>query len=158
MPFDPSEIPHPPAVHAYELPGGWHVWAGRTAQDNERLSLKVARNDDWWFHLRGMPGSHVVLVVPFVALLGQVGLSLAYSAAYFVAAVVAVVVLNRHVRSTLTLRGLAVFAKGLLVAFLVPLLFGYMFGDVGHGAVIMLLGFVLRQVVDHPGRGDVVVL
>jgi predicted ribosome quality control (RQC) complex YloA/Tae2 family protein len=63
MPFDPSEIPHPPAVHAYELPGGWHVWAGRTAQDNERLSLKVARNDDWWFHLRGMPGSHVVLFV-----------------------------------------------------------------------------------------------
>jgi predicted ribosome quality control (RQC) complex YloA/Tae2 family protein len=63
MPFDPSEISHPPNVHAYELPGGWHVWAGRTALDNERLSLKVARNDDWWFHLRGMPGSHVVLFV-----------------------------------------------------------------------------------------------
>lgn len=63
MPFDPSTIPHPPAVHAYQLPGGWWVWAGRTAQDNERLSLKVARNDDWWFHLRGMPGSHVVLFV-----------------------------------------------------------------------------------------------
>jgi putative peptidoglycan lipid II flippase len=62
---------------------------------------------------------NVVLVVPFVALVGQVGLSLAYSAAYFVASVVAVVVLNRHVRSTLTLRGLAVFAKGLLVALLV---------------------------------------
>jgi predicted ribosome quality control (RQC) complex YloA/Tae2 family protein len=63
MPFHPSEIPYPPKVHAYELPGGWFVWAGRTAQDNERLSLKVARNDDWWFHLRGMPGSHVVLFV-----------------------------------------------------------------------------------------------
>ena len=63
MPFDPSEIQRPPAVWAYELPGGWHVWAGRTAEDNDRLSLKVARNDDWWFHLRGMPGSHVVLFV-----------------------------------------------------------------------------------------------
>ncbi|NOY26057.1 MAG: DUF814 domain-containing protein [Oligoflexia bacterium] len=63
MPFDPSEIPHPPAVWAYELPGGWTVWAGRTDRDNDRLSLKVARNDDWWFHLRGMPGSHVVLFV-----------------------------------------------------------------------------------------------
>ena len=63
MSFDPSEIPYPPKVHAYELPGGWYVWAGRTAQDNEHLSLKVARNDDWWFHLRGMPSSHVVLFV-----------------------------------------------------------------------------------------------
>ena len=61
--FHPSEIPHPPEVWAYELPGGWHIWAGRTARDNDRLSLKVARNDDWWFHLRGMPGSHVVLFV-----------------------------------------------------------------------------------------------
>lgn len=63
MPFDPATIAYPPRVHAYVLPGGWHVWAGRTAQDNERLSLKVARSDDWWFHLRGMPGSHVVLFV-----------------------------------------------------------------------------------------------
>ena len=62
---------------------------------------------------------NVALVIPFVAWIGPVGLSLAYSAAYVVAAVVAVVVLNRHVRSTLTLRGLAVFAKGLLVAALV---------------------------------------
>ena len=62
--FDPSEIPRPPAVWAYELEGGWHAWAGRTARDNDHLSLKVARNDDWWFHVRGMPGSHVVLRVP----------------------------------------------------------------------------------------------
>jgi len=63
MSFDPSSIGYPPAVWAYELPGGWHVWAGRTARDNDKLSLKVARNDDWWFHLRGAPGSHVVLFV-----------------------------------------------------------------------------------------------
>ena len=63
MAFDPSEIPYPPAVWSYVLPGGWYVWAGRTARDNDKLSVKVARNDDWWFHLRGMPGSHVVLFV-----------------------------------------------------------------------------------------------
>ena len=63
MSFDPETIPHPPNVHRYTLPGGWHVWAGKTARDNDRLSLKVARNDDWWFHLRGHPGSHVVLFV-----------------------------------------------------------------------------------------------
>lgn len=62
MPFDPSEIPYPPAVWEYEI-DGWHIWAGKTARDNDKLSTKVARNEDWWFHLRGMPGSHVVLFV-----------------------------------------------------------------------------------------------
>ena len=62
MSFDPAEIQYPPAVWAYEL-DGWHVWAGKTARDNDKLSLRVARNEDWWFHLRGMPGSHVVLFV-----------------------------------------------------------------------------------------------
>ena len=45
----------------YVLPGGWTVLAGRSESDNEALSLKIARADDWWFHVRGMPGSHVVL-------------------------------------------------------------------------------------------------
>jgi len=51
----------PPDLHAYELPGGWKVLAGRTDEDNDRLSLKVAKPNDWWFHVRGMPGSHVLL-------------------------------------------------------------------------------------------------
>ncbi len=48
----------------YALPGGWSVLAGRTDEDNDRLSLRVARPDDLWFHVRGMPGSHVVLQGP----------------------------------------------------------------------------------------------
>lgn len=53
-----------PKVWRYELPGGWVVLAGRTDQDNDRLSLKIAKANDWWFHVRGLPGSHVVLQVP----------------------------------------------------------------------------------------------
>ena len=49
---------------AYVLPGGWQVLAGRTDSDNDYLSIKLARGNDWWFHVRGMPGSHVVLRVP----------------------------------------------------------------------------------------------
>jgi predicted ribosome quality control (RQC) complex YloA/Tae2 family protein len=26
--------------------------------------MKVARPDDWWFHVRGMPGGHVILQGP----------------------------------------------------------------------------------------------
>ncbi len=53
-----------PRLLEYVLPGGWKVLVGRTDADNDRLSLKVARPGDWWFHVRGMPGSHVVLQCP----------------------------------------------------------------------------------------------
>jgi predicted ribosome quality control (RQC) complex YloA/Tae2 family protein len=45
----------------YRLPGDWQVLVGRTDADNDHLSLRLARPSDWWFHVRGMPGSHVVL-------------------------------------------------------------------------------------------------
>lgn len=46
---------------------------------------------------------NVVLVVPFMALIGAPGLSLAYAAAYWVAAIGALLVLNRHVPHLLTM-------------------------------------------------------
>ncbi len=53
-----------PRVFEYELPGGWKVLAGRTDDDNDRLSLSIARPNDWWFHVHGLPGSHVILQGP----------------------------------------------------------------------------------------------
>jgi predicted ribosome quality control (RQC) complex YloA/Tae2 family protein len=46
------------------LPGGWTVLAGRSDADNDRLSIQVARPGDRWFHVRGLPGSHVLLQGP----------------------------------------------------------------------------------------------
>ena len=43
---------------------GWTALVGRSDADNDRLSIKLARTDDWWFHVRGMPGSHVLLRGP----------------------------------------------------------------------------------------------
>jgi predicted ribosome quality control (RQC) complex YloA/Tae2 family protein len=51
-------------LRTYTLPGGWQVLVGRTDADNELLSFEVARLDAWWFHVRGMPGSHVILQGP----------------------------------------------------------------------------------------------
>ena len=61
----PSER-HPQKVrrHTYTLPGGWQVLVGRTDADNDALTFRVARPDAWWFHVRGMPGSHVILQGP----------------------------------------------------------------------------------------------
>lgn len=53
-----------PRIWQYELPEGWVVLAGKNDQDNDHLSLKVAKANDYWFHVKGLPGSHVVLQVP----------------------------------------------------------------------------------------------
>ncbi len=38
---------------------------GRTNQENDRLSMSVAKGNDLWFHVgRGLAGSHVVLRLP----------------------------------------------------------------------------------------------
>ena len=62
----PKSPPREHDLHAIEyiLPGGWKVLAGHTDVDNDYLSLRIARPNDWWFHIRGMSGSHVILQVP----------------------------------------------------------------------------------------------
>ncbi|MDD4736540.1 MAG: NFACT RNA binding domain-containing protein [Kiritimatiellae bacterium] len=45
----------------YELEGGWRAAAGKTDRDNDLLSLRYAGQEDWWFHVNGLPGSHVIL-------------------------------------------------------------------------------------------------
>ncbi len=61
-PTAPNQLPDD--VRVFTLPGGWTVLAGKTDSANDRLSLKLAGPNDWWFHVRGMPGSHVLLRVP----------------------------------------------------------------------------------------------
>lgn len=52
-----------PKLIEYELPGGFRCLVGRTDRDNDRLSIGIAKANDHWFHVRGHPGSHVVLRV-----------------------------------------------------------------------------------------------
>jgi len=56
-----QRTPEPLQTYTHELPDGWLVLAGKTDADNDRLSIKFAHPQDWWFHVRGMPGSHVLL-------------------------------------------------------------------------------------------------
>ena len=45
-------------------PDGFIVLVGRTARDNDVLSLKLASPRDFWFHTAGESGSHVVVRNP----------------------------------------------------------------------------------------------
>jgi predicted ribosome quality control (RQC) complex YloA/Tae2 family protein len=56
--------PPEPDVWKYDLAEGWEALAGKTDDDNDRLSLKTARANDLWFHVHGLPGSHVILQGP----------------------------------------------------------------------------------------------
>jgi predicted ribosome quality control (RQC) complex YloA/Tae2 family protein len=48
----------------YELAGGYEVWVGRNARQNDHLTFQHARKYDLWMHARGTPGSHTVLRLP----------------------------------------------------------------------------------------------
>lgn len=61
---DRPERPLPSGIFTYELPDGWTAYAGKTDAANDYVSIKLARPRDRWFHVRGMPGGHVVLRVP----------------------------------------------------------------------------------------------
>jgi len=45
-------------------PDGWVVLVGRTAEDNDVLSLKLGAPRDFWLHVSGESGSHVVVRNP----------------------------------------------------------------------------------------------
>ncbi len=50
-----------PRILYYELPEGWSLLVGASDADNDYLSTKLAADEDWWFHVHGVTGSHVVL-------------------------------------------------------------------------------------------------
>jgi len=43
---------------------GWEILVGRTSSDNDELTFKIARRDDYWFHAWQAAGSHTVLRLP----------------------------------------------------------------------------------------------
>lgn len=40
---------------------GFHIYVGKNNYQNEEVTFKLAGGGDWWFHAKGIPGSHVVV-------------------------------------------------------------------------------------------------
>ena len=40
---------------------GFHIYVGKNNLQNEELTFGLATGNDWWFHAKGRPGSHVIV-------------------------------------------------------------------------------------------------
>ncbi|MCM1192229.1 MAG: NFACT family protein [Butyrivibrio sp.] len=40
---------------------GFHMYVGKNNYQNDELTFKVATGNDWWFHAKKIPGSHVIV-------------------------------------------------------------------------------------------------
>ncbi|MGH2567015.1 MAG: NFACT RNA binding domain-containing protein, partial [Bacteroidota bacterium] len=54
-----QEVP----FRVFTVAGGFQVWAGKSGENNDLLTMKYAKPNDLWFHARGSSGSHVVLKI-----------------------------------------------------------------------------------------------
>lgn len=42
---------------------GYHMYVGKNNLQNEEITFNVAEGNDWWFHAKGIPGSHVIVKI-----------------------------------------------------------------------------------------------
>ena len=51
-----------PTVAEFRTSGGYRVLCGKNNLQNEYITHKLAGKNDFWFHVKGMPGSHTVML------------------------------------------------------------------------------------------------
>lgn len=45
----------------YVTKEGFHIYVGKNNLQNEDITFKLANGNDWWFHAKKIPGSHVIV-------------------------------------------------------------------------------------------------
>ncbi len=53
-----SHSPHP---LKFKTSGGYTVLCGKNNTQNDYITTKLAEKTDWWFHVKNLPGSHVLM-------------------------------------------------------------------------------------------------
>ena len=51
-----------PTYLTFKTSGGYTVYCGKNNSANDWLTFKKAEKNDWWFHAKNTPGSHVIMV------------------------------------------------------------------------------------------------
>lgn len=62
---------------------GFHIYVGKNNYQNDELTFKVASKEDWWFHSKIIPGSHVIVKTEGKELPDHVYTDAASLAAYY---------------------------------------------------------------------------
>ena len=57
-----SRKPTTPTVAEFRTSGGWRVLCGKNNLQNEYITHKLAAKNDYWFHVKNLPGSHTVML------------------------------------------------------------------------------------------------
>jgi predicted ribosome quality control (RQC) complex YloA/Tae2 family protein len=60
----PSGARKPIGPRTFSTSDGWEVWVGRTNVQNDQITHRLSNPHDYWFHVVGVPGSHVILRRP----------------------------------------------------------------------------------------------
>lgn len=56
-----KKVKHTSKPFHYFSHDGYHIYVGKNNYQNDELTFKFANGGDWWFHAKGIPGSHVIL-------------------------------------------------------------------------------------------------
>ena len=60
--FNESKKDKFPNIQKLEI-DGFVIYIGKDAKSNDHLTFNISSDDDLWFHVKGVPGSHVVIRV-----------------------------------------------------------------------------------------------
>lgn len=58
----PGRKPKSNAPVCMYLPTGREIYCGKNNSQNDVIDSKIASKNDWWFHIKHYPGSHVVMI------------------------------------------------------------------------------------------------
>ncbi|MDD5952395.1 MAG: NFACT RNA binding domain-containing protein [Oscillospiraceae bacterium] len=78
-----GKIPAASAPMEFSSSDGFRILVGRNNRQNDRLTMKMANNNDLWLHVKDHPGSHTVIVSDHKAISETAILEAAQIAAYF---------------------------------------------------------------------------
>jgi predicted ribosome quality control (RQC) complex YloA/Tae2 family protein len=63
-PGRPSGAHRPIGPRTFTTSEGWEVWVGRNNTQNDQITHRLSNPHDYWLHVVGVPGSHVILRRP----------------------------------------------------------------------------------------------
>ncbi len=60
--YTASKKPATPTVAQFRTSGGYRVLCGKNNVQNDYITHKLAEKNDYWFHVKNLPGSHTVML------------------------------------------------------------------------------------------------